>query len=358
MAEADLPRYEMASALDGGSNDVAPLSGLSRWKKLIFYLCVPILIVGGLLLYRYLTADVISTDNAYVKQGIVAISSDVTGQIVDVRVSENQQVKAGDLLFTIDPEPYRVALAQADAQIANAQVSTQELQSDYSSKSVDIAKARSDIGFAEKEYARQRELAGDGFTTKVQLEAAQHEVETARAQLATAQAEMSKARSALVTGGAGRGVDPRLALAQAVRRKAMLDLARTQVRAPESGRVSQTNRLHVGQMMLTGMSALSIVMNDKSWVEANFKEAELSRIHVGQRAVLRFDAYPDMELEGHVASIGGGTGSEFSVLPAQNATGNWVKVSQRVPVRIAIDEKPSRLLIAGLSTHVTIQADK
>ena len=121
-----------------------------------------------------------------------------------------------------------------------------------------------------------------------------------------------------------------------------------------SGRISQTDRLQVGQMMITGVPAVSIVANDRSWIEANFKETQLDRIRPGQRADVKLDAYSGVRLKGHVASIGGGTGSEFSVLPAQNANGNWVKVTQRVPVRIAIDEPSPRPLIAGLSSDVTV----
>ena len=138
------------------------------------------------------------------------------------------------------------------------------------------------------------------------------------------------------------------------RDKAALDLTRTAVRAPYTGTVSQTDRLQVGQMMITGLPAVSIVRSHRSWVEANFKETDLNHMRVGQSAQVSFDAYRGLKLKGHVESLGAGTGSEFSVLPAQNATGNWVKVTQRVPVRIAIDEASPRQLIAGLSADVTV----
>ncbi len=138
------------------------------------------------------------------------------------------------------------------------------------------------------------------------------------------------------------------------KQKALLDLSRTVVRAPVDGVVSQAERLQVGQTMVSGLPALTIVARSGTWVEANFKETDLNHMKVGQSAVLSFDAYPSLKLKGHVASIGAGTGSEFSVLPAQNANGNWVKVTQRVPVRIALDGQPARPLIAGLSTHVRI----
>ena len=148
--------------------------------------------------------------------------------------------------------------------------------------------------------------------------------------------------------------NPHIAAAKAQAEAARLDLRRTEVRAPMAGRVAEADRLQRGQEVVQNLPVLTLVADKGSYVEANFKETDLDEMRVGQRTELRFDAYPDLVLKGHVASIGAGTGSEFSLLPAQNATGNWVKVTQRVPVRIAIDEKPSRPLIAGLSTHVTV----
>jgi membrane fusion protein (multidrug efflux system) len=149
-------------------------------------------------------------------------------------------------------------------------------------------------------------------------------------------------------------VNPQVLAGQVQKRKALLDLSRTEVRAPESGVISQSDRLQVGQMMVSGLPAVTIVSTAGTWIEANFKETDLNNMRVGQTAELTFDAYPKLKIKGRVASIGAGTGSEFSVLPAQNANGNWVKVTQRVPVRITIDTKPARPLIAGLSTHVRI----
>jgi membrane fusion protein, multidrug efflux system len=136
--------------------------------------------------------------------------------------------------------------------------------------------------------------------------------------------------------------------------KALLDLSRTEVRSPLSGIISQADRLQVGQMMVSGLPAVSVVGIDQTWIEANFKETDLTNMRVGQRATIKFDAYPDLKLTGRVASIGAGTGSEFS---AQNANGNWVKVTQRVPVRVAIEGKSSRAMIAGLSAYVRIDTD-
>jgi membrane fusion protein (multidrug efflux system) len=150
------------------------------------------------------------------------------------------------------------------------------------------------------------------------------------------------------------GENPQIAAARVQLNKALLDLQRTEVRAPVSGIVSQTKSLQVGQQMITGLAAVTIVSNKPAWIDANFKETDLNKMRVGQCAIVSFDAYPGLKLKGHVESLGAGTGSEFSVLPAQNANGNWVKVTQRVPVRIAIDEKSPRALIAGLSADVEV----
>ncbi|MFO1260719.1 MAG: HlyD family secretion protein [Sphingomonadaceae bacterium] len=355
MAEADpaqKPKGSVLMTYSGSAPEETEKNG--RNKRLMLMLSFPLALLLAGLGYWYLHADSVSTDNAYVHQDIVSVSAEVSGQIVEVAVHENQQVKAGDLLFRIDPEPYRVALAQADAQVAAAQVNVGELSTKYQGTGVDIAKAQTDIDFAQKEYDRQSELSTNGFTTKARLDAARHALDVAEASLRTAKADAAEARSALATGGQVPGVNPRLAAARAQRAKAALDLKRTEVRAPVSGKVSNVDRLQIGQMLVTGLPVVSIVANDRSWVEANFKETQLDRLRTGQKAEITLDAYKDVTLKGHVASIGGGTGSEFSVLPAQNGNGNWVKVTQRVPVRIAIDETSPRPLIAGLSSEVKV----
>lgn len=359
MAEADphMKQQYVNVAETQPASSPPELEKKDRRIRLVLMLSIPLLLILGGLGYWLTTRGTISTDNAYVHQDIVSVGSDVSGRIVEVAVHENQQVKAGDLLFRVDPEPYRVALAQADAQIAAAQVDVGELSAIYRGTSVDITKAQSDISFAQKDYDRQRELAASGFTTKARLDAARHALDIAEASLRTARADAAEARSALATGGQVPGVNPRLAAARAQRAKAMLDLQRTEVRAPVAGKISNVDRLQVGQMLVTGLPAVSIVANDRSWVEANFKETQLDTLKPGQRATVKLDAYSDVTLKGHVASIGGGTGSEFSVLPAQNANGNWVKVTQRIPVRIAIDEPSPRPLIAGLTSEVTVHVD-
>lgn len=352
MADADPQRDIRADAAPLAP--VEPPKPKRRWTRMALMLSVPLLI-AAVGLYLWATAGrFVSTDNAYVAQDKVAVSSDVAGRIVEVAVRENQPVRAGDLLFRIDPDPYRIAVAQANAAIANAQVEVASLKSSYDTTGADIAAARDRIAAANEAFGRQTELMKRGFTTRTSLLDAQHEVEQARAALANAQGSAAEARAKLSTGAAVPGENPAIAAARVTRDKAALDLSRTVVRAPVGGTISQTDRLQVGQMMMTGLPAVSIVADGRSWVEANFKETDLNKMRVGQPAEVTFDAYPGLKLKGHVQSIGAGTGSEFSVLPAQNATGNWVKVTQRIPVRIAIDGKSPRRLIAGQSADVVV----
>ena len=329
-----------------------------RFVRLALLGSVPLLLVGGATAYYIANDHYVSTDNAYVQQDKVSISAEVGGRIIDVAVQENDVVNAGDLLFRIDPAPYRIAIEQADAAIAAAQVRVSSLQTEYQTTGVDIESAREDVAFYEKEYQRQSTLMQDGFTTRARLQAAEHALSDARSRVASAQANATKARAALATGSAAPGVNPAIKAGQAQREQALLNLSRTEVRAPVSGVISQADRLQPGQMMVQGLPGVTIVASNKSWIEANFKETDLAHMRVGQPAEITFDAYPDMKVRGKVSSIGAGTGSEFSVLPAQNANGNWVKVTQRVPVRIAITDKPKRAMIAGLSAHVRIDTDK
>lgn len=328
------------------------------WMRLLVTLSVPVLLILGAVIYYLANDQYVSTDNAYVQQDRISIAPEVTGRVLEVAVKENQHVNAADLLFRIDPTPFRIAIAQADAAIAAAQVNVVELKADYGATGVDIESAAQAVDFYQKEYQRQAALMANGFTTRARLQAAEHALDDARGRLGNARAEAMKAQASLATGTAVPGVNPDIAAAQAQRSKAVLDLARTELRAPVAGTISQSDKLHPGQMAFMGVSALSIVASDHSWVQANFKETDLNLMRVGQPVVVWLDAYPDLKLKGHVASIGAGTGSEFSVLPAQNATGNWVKVTQRVPVRIYIDEKSPRQLIAGQSAHVRVDTSK
>jgi membrane fusion protein, multidrug efflux system len=352
MAEAD-PLIQTA----GATEIAAPARPERRFGRIALMACVPVVLIAGGAAYYIANDHYVSTDNATVQQDKISISSEVGGKIVEVAVRENDSVKAGDLLFRLDPAPFKLAVDQANASIAAAQVKVVGLETEYATSGIDIASAREDVAFFEKEYRRQSELMQRGFTTRARLQAAEHALSDARSRTASAQADAAKARAALATGSAA-GINPGVLAGEVQRERAQLDLSRSAVRAPVAGVITQADRLQLGQTIVQGLPTLTIMSTGRSWIEANFKETDLARMQVGQRATITFDAYPDVKLSGHVASIGAGTGSEFSVLPAQNANGNWVKVTQRVPVRIALDGKPSRPLIAGMSTHVRVDVGK
>ncbi|MFL6745595.1 MAG: HlyD family secretion protein [Sphingomicrobium sp.] len=328
-------------------------AGKGRLRTILLLIVPVLLLIGGG--YLWLTSGgSVGTDDAQVKQDIVSVSPQVNGQIVAVFVRDGARVKRGDLLFRIDPQPYRVALEQAEAQLANAQLQTHVLQTTATGTSGDITGAKANLAIKRNSLGRQSALLKRGFTTRADYEDALNEVRTAETELADAQARAANAHAAVASGGE----QPQIAQAQAAVDKARLDLSRTEVRAPMDGVIENADNLQVGQMAVIGVGMLSLVHSQSAWVEANFKEKDVGRMVPGQRAKIEVDAYPGMKFDAHVQSVGAGTGSEFSLLPAQNANGNWVKVTQRVPVRIAFDGKPSRPMIAGLSVTATVYFDK
>jgi len=323
-----------------------------RWVRTAVMLSVPLILIAVGLFFWLTSGRYVSTDNAYVQQDKVSVSAEVTGPVAEVFVKENQRVKRGDLLFRIDPRPYRIALAQAEAQLAAAQVSVTKLQAETAGTGADISGAAANLDFAQKAFGRQAELLKRGFTTRAHYDEAMHSVQEARERLANARSDAQVTSAQLRQGP--ESAQPAIAAAMAARDKALLDLKRTEVRAPIDGFITQTDRLMIGAAVVPGLPVVTIVRSDETWIEANYKETDLDKMAPGQPAEVKLDAYPSASICGHVASIGRGTGSEFSVLPAQNATGNWVKVTQRVPVRIAIDCKPGRQLLAGLSAQVKV----
>jgi membrane fusion protein, multidrug efflux system len=338
----------------------------ARGVRIAAMLSVPLIILGVGLWYWLTSGRTVSTDNAQIDAPTVSIAPEVSGRIVEAPVKENAVVKAGDLLFAIDPAPYRIALLQAEAAMATARVGYAQLEGTATSKSADIAAKSADIAaaaarvrLAQQTLGRQEELMRRGFTTRAQLDAARAALTAAQesqaaaiAQRQVAQATAASAQAALGTTAAG--VPPALAAAMAQREKAQLDLSRTQIRAPIGGRVTQTDRLQVGNMATLALPVVSVVGMGDYWISANFKETQLAKIRVGQQAKIEIDAIPGRKFAARVTGIGAGTGSQFSLLPAQNATGNWVKVTQRVPVRLQFTEPVDRPLVAGWSATVTV----
>jgi membrane fusion protein (multidrug efflux system) len=317
--------------------------------RTVLMLIVPaiLIILGG---YYWLTSGgSVSTDDAQVKQDIVSVSPQVAGPVQHVYVRNGSHVKRGDLLFTIDPAPFKVALEQAQAQLSAARLQTSVLQTQASGTGADIIGEQANLSIKRNALARQQALLKQGFTTRADYEDALNEVRTAEQDLADARARAANAHAAIAP-----GEQPSIAQAQAAVDKAKLDLSRTQIRAPTDGVIENADNLQVGQMAVTGVGVVSLVHSSTAWVEANFKEKDVGRMVPGEKAKVEVDAYPGQKFDAHIQSIGAGTGSEFSLLPAQNANGNWVKVTQRVPVRIAFDGHPAKPMIAGLSVNATV----
>jgi membrane fusion protein (multidrug efflux system) len=332
----------------------------NRRRRLLLMAIVPVLLVlAGA--YFWLTGGrYISTDNAYVQQDKVTLTGSVAGRIVEVAVGENDRVKAGDLLFRIDPEPYRIALAEADASLASARLQVEQYRAAYQEALAAVKAATQANDYAQKSLQRQEDLLGKGVTTAAAFDQAQSTAETAAQTLAQVQQKVISARAAL-------GGDPDIATdhhplvmaALAARDQAALNLRYTDVFAPADGTVVQAGSAQVGQYVSSPAAmptpVLGLVEDKNVWVEANFKETELTNIKVGDSATVKVDLYPGETFNAVVESIGAGTGSEFSLLPAQNATGNWVKVVQRVPVRLRFTGDPGPYVMrAGLSASVKV----
>lgn len=324
-----------------------------RWLRPLLLFIVPALLLLGGAYYWFASGGSVSTDNAAVKQDIVSVSAQVNGPVVAVNVKNGDHVKRGDLLFRIDPASFRVALEQAQAQLAAAKLQTTQLRTQAVGTGADITGAAANLKIKQNALSRQSALLQKGFTTRADYEDALNEVRTAETALADARARAANAHSALAP-----GEQPSISQAQAAVDKARLDLERTEIRAPMEGTIANADRLQVGQMAVEGVGMLSLVHDKAAWVEANFKEKDVGKMVPGQRATIEIDAYPGVDFKAHVQSVGAGTGSEFAIIPAQNANGNWVKVTQRVPVRIAFDGNPSKPMIAGLSSTVTVYLDK
>ena len=325
--------------------------GKGALRTFLMLIVPALLIVGGG--YYWLTSGgSVSTDDAQIKQDIVSVSPQVNGQVVEVLVRNGMHVHKGDLLFKIDPQPYQVALEQAQAQLAAAKLQTTQLKTQAAGTGADITGSEANLKIKENALARQTALLKEGFTTRANYDDALNDVKRAEQQLADAKARSANAQAAIAP-----GEQPSIAQAQAAVDKARLDLERTDVRAPMDGVIENADDLQVGRMAVTGIGLVSLVHSATAWVEANFKEKDVGRMVPGQRAEITVDAYPGIKFPAHVQSIGAGTGSEFSLLPAQNANGNWVKVTQRVPVRIAFNQTPSKPMIAGLSVNATVYFD-
>jgi membrane fusion protein (multidrug efflux system) len=332
-------------------DDVSRRSRSLRLRPILL-IAGPVLVLAGALWFYLSSGRYESTDNASLQTGLVAISPSIAGRVTAVEVHENQHVKKGDVLFRIESDTYLASVRQAEADLADARSSVGSLQADYQEAQSDISAAEARYDFSRSEAARQRSLLREGISSRAQADQADTNVRTAREAIAAARAK-AESLSARLPGNSA-DAQPAVQSAAAKLNQARIGLAYTVVRAPQDGVVTRVNQLQVGNYVQPGRPVF-MMTGLTFWVQANFKEDQLSHMRVGQPAKVTVDAFPDRPLKGHVQSFSPGTGSSFSVLPAENATGNWVKVVQRLPVQVSIDDAPRDLpLSAGLSANVEV----
>jgi membrane fusion protein (multidrug efflux system) len=282
------------------------------------------------------------------------ISAAIAGRVIEVDVAENQPVKAGQLLFKLDPADEQAALAKADAGLAAARLQVTGLQAAYDQQKVQLTQALVTQSYAAREAARQNALVAAGVASRQQASDATHTADVANTQVAIDRQYVATALANLGAGAKNPDLFPAVMQAQATRQSALVNLGYTVVKARQDGVVTRVDQLQVGAYV-NASQTLFFLLSGEPWVEANFKEDQLKFMRVGQPTKIAVDALGGRVLNGHVASFSPGSGSAFSALPAQNATGNWVKVAQRLPVRIAFDKAPPEVAgRAGLSAKVTV----
>ena len=307
-------------------------------------------VAGGI--YWHHESAFASTDDAYVQGNQVDIAALVGGTVQKVAVVDQQKVNQGDLLFEIDPANSQIALARVQAQLALARQQSQQEGAAVSSAEATLAQRRAEAASARSNWARNQQLMKSGFLSPQGGEQARTAVATAEAAVKAAEANVQQARSTLgEQGDQNAAVQAAAAAVQA----AQLDLDRTHVTSPSSGIVANLS-LRPGNAVQVGVPLFVVISDNEFWVDANFKETELHDLRPGLKAEIRSDVYPDRVFHGTVQSLSGGSGAAFSLLPPQNATGNWVKVTQRVPVRIRIDDSdPQHPLRIGTTATVKVR---
>lgn len=329
-------------------------SSTRPWLRRLLLIAIPlgVAIASGLV---YLQGGrYASTDNAYVKADKIAISAEVSGRVVAVHARANQSVSAGAALFDLDPQALDVAVQEAQARLAQARTQVRVLQASYREKQAHIALIETQQRFADKEQRRLSDLVAKKFVSATQYDAAKQAAAIAAQEARTQRADLQRIAASL--GGDVRSpVDehPSVQAALASLAQAQLQRSHAQVRAPQAGTLAQVPV--IGQYVSAGANSAALVASEAVWVEANFTETDLAHVAVGQSAEVQLDMAPDQPLRGVVESIAPATGSEFALIPAQNATGNWVKIAQRVPVRIRLTSaEATPALRAGLSATVRI----
>lgn len=327
-----------------------------RGSRRLWMVLGPLVVLAGALYFFLAGGRYESTDDAYVEMARVPISANVAGRVDAVAVRENQPVRRGDVLFRLDDAPFRIAVEEANAQLAAARLHIESLKASYRQRLAELDAAKDTLAYEQREYQRQEKLLPSGISSQIQVDRALHAVQDAQARFAGARQQVGEIVASL---GGNPAIAPErhptVEQAQAALDRAKLELSYTIVRAPADGIVTRVDKLRPGTHIAAAAPLFALVSAGDVWVEANFKEDQLEHMRRGEPATVEVDAYPGYSFRAKVASVSPGTGSQFSALPAENATGNWVKVVQRVPVRVELERlDPARPLHAGLSANVTV----
>ncbi|GAB2178516.1 HlyD family secretion protein [Dongia sp. agr-C8] len=356
------PDAAAPTSAPGTQQTIAPRDGITlafrkrrRWRRLLLALGpVVVILVSGAV---YLNGGRFQgTDNAYIKAHMTSISPEISGRVVAVPVHENQVVKQGTVLLQIDPEPLKIALTGAQAELAAARNDIDAQKAAYRQRQADLQMANDNVGLAKREYARREKLFNAKTISESDYDEARNQYSVAQAQVSGVQQDIQRILSDLNGNPDIAPEDhPKVQAAQAKVDQAELDLRRATILAPSDGIVSQIDNIRTGTYLTAGRPAFSLVSDKDLWIDANLKETDLTYVKPGQEAHVSVDTYPSEDFVAEVESVGAATGSEFSALPAQNATGNWVKVVQRIPVRLKLEPKPDQpQLRAGMSVEVEI----
>ena len=343
---------QKAADMMGGGDVVVKPKPKSRRRMLMISL--PLAIVIGAGVYWLNGGRYETTDNAYFHQARIAIASDLTGRLVSVNVTDGQVVKKGAVMFTVDPEPFKLALQQANIAVDAARLQVEQLKGAYQAALAQEKIAQDDALYQADQLDKQQALSAKGVGTGSDLDDARNAAR--RAQETAAVAKVAVANALISLGGDPEVTTddhPAVQAALAQRDQAAYKLSLTDVKAPADGMVYQATSFKPGQFLTAGVSLFAFLPKGETWVEANFKETQLTHIAAGEAAQVGFDVAPGMKFACKVDAIGAGTGSEFSLLPAQNATGNWVKVTQRVPVRVVCDDFGVNV-VSGMSASVSV----
>jgi membrane fusion protein (multidrug efflux system) len=324
------------------------------WRRVLLLLGPIVLIVVGGVYYLF-SGRFVTTDDAYVKSRILSVTATVPGQVIQVPVTDNQTVKKGDVLVQIDPEPYRLKLASADAELGRALQDADALRATVRSMQQDVVQATADVTYAQREYDRQAPLANSGAVSRTLLDKAERDLATGKAKVASLEQQIRSQLAQL-----GGSIDtpneklPSVLAAVAARDTAAYNLDHASIKAAVDGRVG-TITVRAGEYVASGQALFPEINTADTWVEANLRETDLTYVRDGQPATFTIDAYPGHTFHARVQSFSPATGSELSVLPAENATGNWVKIVQRLPLKLIPEvQDGDPPLRAGLSVNVEI----